>query len=257
MSVNIDKLDKFIYETPVSYDDETDALVGTSTNQKSPWVFPPGDLSIPEIKKWVREMSSKGVFKKILGNGATRVALYNDDKTVFKFNYSEDSYIGNQIEKEVSVYNKYKTKYSDILPKFYRYNKNWIIQQRMEPFSIDKFLNIVNLDGFPELKDKMYFKVHPFFEKMDYLFLSHGFSLIAMLHNSPSFEVGVRDARKAGIVLASFKEWEYSMLKNNTVYKILSFCSGADVTMADIKPDNLGFDGDKMKIIDFGFFDKM
>lgn len=255
--MNIEKINKFIFETPVSYDDETDSLVGTSDKQNSPWVFPPGDLSIPEIKKWVKDMSKKGVFSKILGSGATRIAIFNDNKTVFKFNYSEDSYIGNQIEKEIMVYNKYKKKYSDILPVIYRFNKNWIIEQRINPFDIDKFLQIVDLDGFPELKDKMLFKIRPFFEKMDYLFLSHGFSLISMLHNSPSYEVGVRDAKKAGIDLKSFKEWEYALLKNESIYRILSFCSDSGVAMADMKPSNLGFDVYKLKILDFGFIESI
>ena len=106
------ELEKFIFETPITYDMETDELEGTiEPSTKTKWAVPPDpNISVQELRKWVKQKVNEKVFSKLLGNGATRIALNNDNKTVFKFNYVTSLALGNQILEEVKIYNKFKNR---------------------------------------------------------------------------------------------------------------------------------------------------
>lgn len=260
--MDIDRYKSFIFEAPVSYDDDTDELADTNTKTSSgsPWVYPPDpNLSIPEVKKWVKENAKKNVFREISGVGATRIAMYNDGETVFKFNYKTEQAIAgaNQIQNEVRVYNKTPANEKSLLPKFYRYGTNWIVMERIDEFTSDKLATLVDLTNYPEVLKNSAYLVEPFFKVLDYIFQTGGKEYVEFMMDS-TYEESKQAFADAGNekLFRNVKPWHFILLSNKDFQRVIRFCMKMDVTLADMKPKNLGFRGERLVIVDFGVSEK-
>lgn len=253
------ELEKFIFETPITYDMETDELEGTvdiPTNTK--WAVPPDpNINVKELRLWVRKKVDEKVFSKLLGNGSTRIALNNDNKTVFKFNFATSLAIGNQILEEVKIYNKFKKRFSDILPKFYRYGTNWIVQEKTEPFNNQSFSNVVDLNGMGNIATDASNFVTIFFKNMDYILLNLDINYIERIRKM-TFDEAKKNIENDGLTkyFKSYKPWTHYFIQNETMMEIIRFCKYSGTILDDMKSENLGFIGNRLVIIDFGMIER-
>ena len=252
-------LEKFIFETPITYDMETDELEGTiEPSTKTKWAVPPDpNISVQELRKWVKQKVNEKVFSKLLGNGATRIALNNDNKTVFKFNYVTSLALGNQILEEVKIYNKFKKMFSNILPKFYRYGTNWIVQEKSEPFSNQKFSEIVDLNGMTNIASDASNYVTIFFKNLDYILLNLDINYLERLRKM-TFDEAKKTIENDGLskYFKSYKPWNHYFLQNDILMEIIRFCKYSGTILEDMKSENLGFIGNRLVIIDFGMVEQ-
>lgn len=253
------ELEKFIFETPITYDMETDELEGTvEPSTKTKWAVPPDpNISVQELRKWVKQKVNEKVFSKLLGNGATRIALNNDNKTVFKFNYVTSLALGNQILEEVKIYNKFKKMFSNILPKFYRYGTNWIVQEKSEPFSNQKFSEIVDLNGMTNIASDASNYVTIFFKNLDYILLNLDINYLERLRKM-TFDEAKKTIENDGLskYFKSYKPWNHYFLQNDILMEIIRFCKYSGTILEDMKSENLGFIGNRLVIIDFGMVEQ-
>ena len=253
------ELEKFIFETPITYDMETDELEGTvEPSTKTKWAVPPDpNINVQELRKWVKQKVNEKVFSKLLGNGATRIALNNDNKTVFKFNYVTSLALGNQILEEVKIYNKFKKMFSNILPKFYRYGTNWIVQEKSEPFSNQKFSEIVDLNGMTNIASDASNYVTIFFKNLDYILLNLDINYLERLRKM-TFDEAKKTIENDGLskYFKSYKPWNHYFLQNDILMEIIRFCKYSGTILEDMKSENLGFIGNRLVIIDFGMVEQ-
>lgn len=253
------ELEKFIFETPITYDMETDELEGTiEPTTKTKWAVPPDpNINVQELRKWVRQKVNEKVFSKLLGNGATRIALNNDNKTVFKFNFVTSLAVGNQILEEVKIYNKFKKRFSNILPKFYRFGTNWIVQEKSESFNNQKFSEMIDLSGLENISTNASNFVTIFFKNIDYILLNLDINYIERLRKL-TFEEAKKTIENDGLMkyFKSYKPWVHYFLQNETLMEIIRFCKYSGTILEDMKSENLGFIGNRLVIIDFGMIER-
>lgn len=233
--------DVYLFETPIAYDDETEAKIGTidkETNTK--WdKAPPPNATIPQLDLWFKDAIKRGVLKdEQLGRGASKVCRFNEnEKTVFKYNYRNAKVFGNQITNEVNVYKKHHTKYPDILPKFYKWGKNWVIQEYVKPVdsNISEFQVATGLPFIVWNDASSYIST---FQNHDY-------------YNIPRSE---RKSLKVDIqkfVNRNFEKDSYNtriinkVLNNENLYEIIEFCFKTKVDLNDMHRGNLGVSPDK------------
>lgn len=107
-------------------------------------IAPPKDINIEDLSIWLRQMRKDNVLlKNNIGFGVSKIVLYNDKNTVFKFEYDDGL---DQFNREISIYKKYGKKYKDILPKIYKYGKIWMIQEYLKPINKSEFKNNTNIN---------------------------------------------------------------------------------------------------------------
>lgn len=134
-SEKIDKLHSFIYEAPIAYDDETEKKLGQRDKATDTvWAAAPDKYADEtQIARWVSRMVNQGVLGQVLGQGITRVAMFNDGKTVFKWNH-DTKVEGNQTETEIAIYEKLQEKWREFVPKILKHGVHWSIQERADLF---------------------------------------------------------------------------------------------------------------------------
>lgn len=224
--------DFYLTETPIAYDDETDKKVGKMhISSKTKWGFPPSvDASVKEVEEWVKEKIKMNILKDdFLGTGSSRKAVFNDGKTIFKFNYGSQPW-GNQTTYEVGVYEKYKNTYGDILAKILKSGKNWYIQEAAKFVDYDTFKKLTGVDAIVWLVfiKKVYKKRTDLKEVLDQ-FKTKKFS---------------NDIYKR-------------ISTSDVLVKIAKFCYTSKIDIGDLITSNLGMINNKLVIIDYGFSNKM
>ena len=243
-----DYLSNKLYETPIAYDDETDNLadVGafhSETNTK--WAkTPPVNATLEEVAEWVKQKEqNKEIEYMDLGKGISKMAKMNDGKTVFKWNFDVTEH-GDQIAREVEVYKKYYNKFKNVLPKFYKIGKNWLIQEFVEPasvsnnYEISKFKQITGVEFFEFYGDYGLIKSLVFVKKDFYMEYGNG-----------TFEEFIKYFTRNGDTRSSYKK----LLGNENIRELLRFSYETGISMGDFHGGNIGITKDnKIKVIDFG-----
>lgn len=243
-----DYLSNKLYETPIAYDDETDDLASVGafhSDTKTKWAkTPPENASLEEIAEWVKQKEwNKELEYMDIGKGKSKTAKMNDGKTVFKWNHDISEH-GDQIAREVEVYKKYYNKFKNVLPKFYKIGKNWLIQEFVEPVSVtneyevSEFKKITGVD-FSEFYGSFGLIMVLTFVKKDFY----------MEYGKGTFEEFIKYYLRNGSKNPSFKK----LLENDNIKELLKFSYESDVSMGDFHSGNIGITPDgKIKIIDFG-----
>lgn len=237
-----------LYETPIAYDDETDNLASVGafhSDSNTKWTkTPPENASIEEVAAWVKLKESKNEIEYMdLGKGASKTAKMNDGKTVFKWNHDVTEH-GDQIGREVEVYKKYYNKFKNVLPKFYKIGKNWLIQEFVQPVSVT---NNYEVSEFKKITG------------VDFSEFYGGYGLIKTLvlvkkdfymeYGKGTFEEFIKYFLRNGGINQSFKK----LLDNENIKELLKFSYETGVSMGDFHSENIGITPDgKIKIIDFG-----
>ena len=247
------KLYDYIFEAPLAYDDESDKLIGkTDSETKTKWgKLPPTNLTIEELTVWVNERDRDGTLKgEIVGRGATRQAEFNDGKTVFKWNYSHA--IGNQTKVEAQTYTKYGKEFSDILPKMYRHGENWIVQEKAEPFTSEKFKQVAHLERIMRPTANAGIVLRAYFELMSGVIEVVPFDMLKE-YRKKSFDTFVSMMEDKGFYDIGYTTIYHVLTNNDNVFRIVEFCAKTNVALEDMRPANLGFIGDRLVVIDSGF----
>ena len=237
-----------LYETPISYDDETDKKVGKIDKKTgTKWfVPPPENATLEEIGEFVKKMEQDKVLVYAdLGSGKSKSAKLNDGKTVCKWNHETENF-GNQIKQEVEVYRKFSSKYPDVLPKFYKWGTNWVIQELVEPVVKSNFVEkpaFKSITGV-DFKD---------FEKLaDHFQYFRGRNIAA--NKRPNFDKFVKQVLEF-LERADKREYANSvkLLNNSNIRDLLKFSYESKVSSSDFHDENIGISKDKkIKILDFG-----
>ena len=150
---DLNSLYKFIYETPLAYDDETEAKVGTVDPETGTvWgKLPPKDATINDIISFVTRMKDEGVLipipQEYVSYGGSRFAEFNDGKTMFKWNYDDKKY-GNQTKYEAQTYEKFKDRYKEVLPKFYAFGNHWAVVEKLKHFNSNDFTKLTKINKY-------------------------------------------------------------------------------------------------------------
>ena len=239
--------DVYLFETPIAYDDETEAKVGTidkETNTK--WEkAPDANLTIPQLNNWFKEAVNRGILKdEQLGKGATKICRFNENlKTVFKYNHNLERY-GNQIANEINAYKKYHSKFQSILPKFYKWGKHWVIQEYVKDVkgNPSEFQKVTGLP-YVVWSDASY-ELYSFQQDFDNIPTKQVKSIREEIEKfvNRNYEKGSYDEKVISRILA-----------NKNLYEIIEFCFKTKVSLNDMHQGNLGISPDKkVKVIDFG-----
>jgi len=244
---------KLITEAPIAYDDETYSKIGKmDTKTKTKWGLAPNEYAtMAEVKLWVKNSIKSNYLKpEILGSGVSKIVKINDDDTVFKFNY-ENKENGNQIIDENNIYKKFGKSFSDVIPKTYKSGNNWQIIEKIVPFNSSKaaafkkdigisisewwpigagainYLNAINVKK-TEADIKYSLKNVESIVKKDK-------TLNAKKLNAKVIKIFTR------------------MSESQKACRIFLFClkSGADAN--DFHSENIGFRGDKVVVLDYGY----
>ena len=255
--MNIEKLRKFIFETPLAYDDETDSLIGTYDEESQTYwgKLPPTKASVKQIEEFVKQGIEDGIFKdKYLGAGASRIVEANDGKTVFKWNY-DTSKFGNQTKYEVETYNKFKNKFGDVIPKIYKYGNHWEVVEKAEPFDDEKFNKLTKMNRI--VKGKPEYVWLSFVGMMKDIDETLGYDSVKKL-NSYSYANAQNYLKIEAdpAIYEEYKPWMHVLLQNPNIYKICCFLIESGVGFSDMHIGNLMFIGDKMVVTDYGVTNK-
>jgi len=244
----------YITETPVWYDDETKALKGTTTEDGSPWVSPPkSKLTLDQLHDWVILQHKKKVFKNVLGQGATKIALYNDGKTVFKFvsDTADFSLFGNQVAEENRMYAKWGKKYSNILAKIYKKGELWSIQERANPIKDSNFFKMTGV--------KLFIWETFFCGNEELLFVQWGKNLKLFLRLVPLLTANKDE--QVWKILDILNKNEINRMRLETLRKvarspalvsIIKLCLESGLNIQDLQGRNLGEVNGRLVIIDYG-----
>lgn len=234
----------YLMETPIAYDDETYAKIGTvDPKTKTKWgEAPPPKIKIDDLHDWVNNAVRENILTPVkLGRGATKMCKFNEDeKNVFKYNWSLSSY-GNQIASEVKIYKKYASKYEDIIPKFYKWGDHWVIQEYLTP-----------------LKDN-----ESLFEKATGVKWKEWEDILSVFHFSQQSwnrEHHPKDTIRSTVksemknVSESLTNRINKILDNKNLYRIVEFCFKTKASVNDMHAGNLAITKDHktIKVIDFG-----
>lgn len=247
------KLYKYVFETPLAYDDIDIPKIGTVDKKTGTlWgELPPKDIKIQELVDWVKKKTADGVFVGVAGKGATRQAFFNDGKTVFKYNYSKN--FGNQTKVEVQTYKKYSNEFSDIIPKTLKYGDNWVIQELAQKFNGKKFMELTKLNRVLPSSVDGEFMILIYFQTMDLVMSSLSIDEMDEYKNK-SYQVFVELLNeKKSKAAKNYKPWMHILTNNSNINKIVKFCVKSNTDLLDMKPDNLGFVEDRIVVIDYGF----
>lgn len=246
--MSIERLEKFIYEAPIAYDDESEANIGKlEKRSKTKWGSrPPKDISQPDLMKWIGEKVKEGILsKEIVGQGRTRAVNMNDGKTVFKYNWNVDEY-GNQTEVEVAHYNKIKnTPWKYCVPKIYDYGTHWSIQERAEEFSpeiVKSCIGLFNRKGFDY--NAIGFKLIRFVRA-----IHHGQLGYEEFFKLPNFEKCREVMEK--IEKNYYDKAFHDFLHDKRMRRVMDFAYKFEF-MWDLKFKNLGKIGNNFVMVDYG-----
>ena len=249
------KLYNYVFEAPVAYDDDSDKMIGKiDPKTKTKWgELPPIDMSIEDLRDWVYIQQEEGVLGELVGEGATRQAIYNDGKTVFKFNYSQR--IGNQTKVEAEIYKKYGKEFSDILPKVYRNGENWIVQEKAEDIDADKFRTMVGLGD----SVVVWMLLMNYFEDMEYL-LGNAFSLEeykGFANKDRGYVLDIMNSKNYGGFSNQYTDNYHILTKSPIIQRMVEFCEKSGTKLRDMKLKNWGLIKNRIVIIDSGFNQNM
>lgn len=248
----LDKLYKIIYETPLAYDDLDMSKIGSHDPiTGTMWgALPPKDMKIPDLIKWVEEQTKEGVFIGEAGKGATRQAFFNDGKTVFKYNYSKN--FGNQTKVEVQTYKKYSKKFSDVIPKTLKFGDNWVVQELAKKFTSKKFLEVTKLNRIlPNVDGSIL--ISTYFQTMDLVMSSLSLDEFDEYKNKSHVVFVELLNDKDSYAKKNYKPWMHILTNNENISQIVKFCVESGTDILDMRNDNLGFIGDRLVVIDYGF----
>lgn len=224
------KFKQFLLESPIIYDDEdiNQQVNNIDTSSNTKWVkHPPINADIYEIEDWVNLTIEKGGLKdKILDSGGTKIVKFNDEKTVFKYNY--DKFFGNQITNEIKIYQKYYNQYSDVLPKFYLWGKNWCIQEKLKPINRSEFTKITGI------KYKIWDIIISSLSEIQ----TQKITIEELKKHSPKIEKILKDSWFNEIMI----KYLYQILNSKILYKILEFCFKTKISILEMNTSNLGID---------------
>lgn len=235
-----------LVEAPIIYDDETRGKVGTVDDASGlKWSEPPAkDASMEEVQEWVSIMVRRKVLKLAnLGQGKSKIAKFNDNKTVFKWNHDVTEF-GDQIEEELRIYRRFGKKYSDVLPVLYDSGDNWLIQELLVPVE-DDYNEFERITGVP---------FHEFDEMKDQV--NYAWQDTLNMIGKVSFDKFHKVFTDNFIRNTVGKQREVlwnKLWNNNNIKRIFMFGIDAKVSIADFHDGNVGMTKDgKIKVIDFG-----
>ena len=241
-------LKQIINEAPIAYDDETSSLIGkTDKASKTKWTeAPPIKATIDEIIEWVIQAQKKGfISKDILGQGASRMCKMNDGKSVFKFNYDpNDKEFGNQTAYEVKFFKKWGSKFSDVLVQIYKSGDNWQIAEAVKPCTRAKFEDLTNIK----------WDIFRFLTKIDRTKLKSMYKKAGSIE-SLLYEIA-KIAPLAFIDRLSEKDYLKDFIKSKDIKRIIQCACETGLSLLDLHDGNLGFRGNNLVILDYGFDEK-
>ena len=256
---DLNSLYKFIYETPLAYDDETEAKVGTVDPETGTvWgKLPPKDATIEEIASFVTQMKEDGVLNPIpqeyVSRGASRYAEFNDGKTMFKWNYDDKKY-GNQTKYEVQTYEKFKGQYGDVLPKFFAHGNHWAVVEKLKPFNSNDFTKLTKINKYASGKPEFIWGTFVYccieIKKLG------GFGLLEEMRDN-GYVFAKEEIERLGMpekVTSVFGPYVVALLKNDNIWKIFQFLNASKTAFGDMHTGNVMFNtAGKMVVADFGF----
>lgn len=242
---------RLLVETPISYDEETIKDVHDKhTDTKWDFNTPYENASVNNIKEWIKSARENNILKssgniQIGKDGVGRIALVNDNKTVFKYNHSDN----NQTEFENKVYKKYGSKYKHLFPTIYKSGKNWQIVEKVESFSDNKFKNATGCD----FKDWDMFSSK--IDMLDLLSIANKHKNINSLLNDKDIipDPEYFDKKELNDIYASAIE----VSKSKILCEIVELCLKSGISLIDLHENNFGFRGKDLVIIDWGFEEKI
>lgn len=245
------KLYDYIYERPLIYDDNDLPKLGTiDPDTETKWgKLPSKNLTIPQITKWVEKQVKDGVLKTTTGEpGKTRQAYFNDGKTIFKYNYTTD--FGNQTEFELKTFKKWYNKYNYVLPNTYAWGKNWVVQERVQPFDGNKFKRLTKISTI--FKFEGYVALSMFMQTFDGILKTVPWREVKKYKNIryEQFLEYLQD--EAPKTARGYKGWMHLMFNNLSLYTLLEFCVMSNVTLEDFHVGNIGTIGERIVVMDYG-----
>lgn len=233
-------------EAPIVYDDETRGKVGTVDDASGlKWSEPPAkDASMEEVQEWVSIMVRRKVLNLAnLGQGKSKIAKFNDNKTVFKWNHDVTEF-GDQIEEELRIYRRFGKKYSDVLPVLYDSGDNWLIQELLVPVE-DDYNEFERITGVP------FYEFDEMKDQVNYAW-QDTLNMIGKVSFDKFHKVFTDNFIRNTVGKQREVLWN-KLWNNNNIKRIFMFGIDAKVSIADFHDGNVGMTKDgKIKVIDFG-----
>lgn len=238
---------RLLVETPISYDEESSKSVfDKHTDTKWDFNAPFENASVNNIKEWIKTARENNILKssgniQIGKDGVGRIALVNDNKTIFKYNHSDN----NQTEFENKVYKKYDSEYKHIFPVIYKSGKNWQIVEKVESFSAKKFKDVIGCDF------QNWDTFSSFVDRVDLIKIARKHKSISdLLHDKNIIpDPEYFDKPQLDDIYASAIE----VSKSKTLCEIIELCMKSGISLIDLHENNFGFRGNNLILLDWGF----
>lgn len=233
---------KLITETPIAYDDETRAKIGSrDLKTKTVWgKTPPVNANEYEIEEWIKNCQKKGILKQdsYINAGSSRAIDFNDGKTVFKYNIVHGFDFGNQTDTENKIYKKFGSKWQHLLPTIYKSGINWQVVESVDcKFTNAKFKKATGV----KWEDWEMFIDEIWVESL-----------------TENFIKAKKSAKKALVDLNKKLDDEYygfliRISESPALCEMIEMCFDTGINWADFHDQNLGFKNGNLIIVDWGF----
>lgn len=257
------RIEKFIYEAPLVYDDETEEKLGDWDSESgSYWgELPKEHANTVEIEKFLKDCVVVGTIHPDAWDvndkersGASRTIAFNDGKTVFKYNYNVEKF-GDQTANELYVYKKYYSQFKDVIPKIYKHGRNWMIVQKLNEWTEDRFWNATKIKKLVSGTSGNVWAAYmnTVMDILEYIPFDEFKKFVGKSPESVKEYIRDNCGRKGGKIADSYTPFMQVLTNNKNVNRILEFCSVTGVDMGDLHTKNIMFD-DKgnMMVSDFG-----
>lgn len=205
------------------------------------WIDPPPeDASFDELKQWINDKIDDGsLINNIIGTGSSRTILANDHKTVFKYNSVDGSDVGNQISREIEIYNEYP-EFRDVLPIIYASGDHWMIEEHLsecKPKDLNKYIQ-----GYSALIAGM--------SELDNMLRKYNMNNIDELKRHIATNHKIKQHFPDKDVIDTH---DLERLIKTPLERIVAFIIATKTDPIELRLDNLGIDNKgNIKILDFG-----